>query len=155
MGPDLAVTVVRASERDRGLAAEAMLELHELEPLDEAALVEFLSDPGCYLLLAIEDGQVAGSLYGYALARPDRPEPQFLLYEIDVREEFRGRRIGTALVQRFFLEARAAGAFEVWVVMNASNQAAMALYRSCGLGRENPDDVMFAIALERGQRESR
>jgi ribosomal protein S18 acetylase RimI-like enzyme len=144
-------TVLRAGGSDAGLAREAVAELHERLPCDEAALSTFLADPACYLLLAVEGCRVVGSLNGYALRPPHRREPQFLLYEIDVRPGCRNRGVGRALVERFVAEARAAGAFEVWVVTGESNRPAMALYARCGLRRENPDDVMLSLALGDGK----
>jgi len=41
-------------------------------------------------------------------------------------------------VKAFISEARAAGAFEVWVITNQSNAADIAMYAACGLRRENP-----------------
>jgi GNAT superfamily N-acetyltransferase len=89
---------------------------------------------------------VVGSLNGYALRPPQRREPQFLLYEVDVRRGHRKRGIGRALVERFMAEARTAGAFEVWVLSNVSNKAAMAMYTGCGLRREHRDDVMLSLS---------
>ena len=138
----MAMTILRAGPADFDLACEAVLEVHRRSPLDAVALVEFLADPMRYLLLAIEDGYVVGSLNGYALQPPHRRDPQFLLYEIDVRPDRQRRGIGKALVERFIAEARAARALEVWVLTNRSNPAAMALYASCGLRTENANDVM-------------
>ena len=140
-------TIVRAGTADLELAAEAVREVHERDVLDEGALEEFLSDNSRYLLLALEDGRLVGSLNGYALKHPDRREPAFFLYEIDVREECRNRGIGKALVNRFVAEARAAGAFEVWVITNESNGPAMTMYRHSGMTRPNPDDVMLEITF--------
>jgi ribosomal protein S18 acetylase RimI-like enzyme len=69
------------------------------------------------------------------------------LYEIDVRPESRRRGVGSALVNAFTDAARAAGAFEVWVVSNESTPAAIALYLKCGYRRENDDDVMLSLEL--------
>ncbi len=94
-------------------------------------------------MLAIQADRVIGSLHGHALRHPHRPEPQFLLYEIDVRPEYRDRGVGRALVMAFNAEARAAGAFEQWVLTNESNPAAIAMYQACGFRRANSDDVML------------
>ena len=53
--------------------------------------------------------------------------------------------VGKALVRAFIAEAQVAGAYEVWVLTNESNSAAMAMYMGCGLGRENGDDVMMRL----------
>jgi len=142
-------TIVRATTTDVDVerAREAMLELHERKAFDHDAMLKFLADPANYLFLAFEGERVAGSLFGYSLVHPPMREPQFLLYEIDVRPQSRRRGIGKALVQAFVTAARAAGAFEVWVITNQSNTAAMAMYAACGLRRENPDDVMLALSL--------
>jgi ribosomal protein S18 acetylase RimI-like enzyme len=141
-------TITRAGVSALELAVEAVRDVHERDVPDEGALEEFLSDNARYLLLAVESGRVVGSLNGYALRHPNRREPAFLLYEIDVREECRNRGIGKALVNRFVAEARSAGAFEVWVVTNQSNGPAMAMYRHCGLTRPNPDDVMLEMTFD-------
>lgn len=141
------MTILRASPAAFDLACEAVLEVHGRAPLDAVALVEFLADPMRYLLLAVEEGQVVGSLNGYALQPPHRRDPQFLLYEIDVRPAWRRRGIGKALVERFVGEARSARAFEVWVLTGRSNAAAMALYASCGLRMENSDDAMWNVPI--------
>jgi len=143
----MAVTVFRASIDDVGFARTALVEIHERHQVDDDSISSFLTTPECFLLLAVEDGCVLGSLNGYLLRQPDRSHPQFLLYEIDVREEHRRRGIGTALVNGFTDEARAARAFEVWFVSNESTSAALALYRKCGYRRENDDDVMLSIPL--------
>ena len=88
---DQEFTIVRADVAKLELAAEAVRDVHERDVLDEGALEEFLLDNARYLLLALERGHVVGSLNGYALRHPDRREPAFLLYEIDVREECRNR----------------------------------------------------------------
>jgi|HubBroStandDraft_1064217.scaffolds.fasta_scaffold300656_2 ribosomal protein S18 acetylase RimI-like enzyme len=149
--PDQTFTIVRARAADARFARQAIVELHAREPFDEAALADFLTDPTCYLFLALEGDRVVGSLNGYSLRHPNRREPAFLLYEIDVRPECWNRGIGKALVARFTAEARAAGAFEVWVVTNQSNARAMAMYTRCGLSRENDDDVMLALTFSDGR----
>lgn len=143
------ITILRARESDFDLAREAMIEVHERAPFDAGALRAFLASSAAYLLLAVRADRVVGSLNGYSLLSPNRPAPQFLLYEIDVREEHWNQGIGRALVQRFVEEARAAGAYEVWVITNESNTAAVKMYQNAGLQRENPDDVMMAIVFDR------
>lgn len=141
------VMISRVSPSTVHLARQAIREIEKRPSIDEDALAVFLADPSCYLLVAVVDDQVVGSLRGYALRRLERPQPQFLLYELGVKEAWRGQGIGTGLVAAFIDEARAAGAFEVWVLTNESNPAAMAAYRKCGLERCNPDDVMLSLVL--------
>jgi ribosomal protein S18 acetylase RimI-like enzyme len=55
--------------------------------------------------------------------------------------------IGRALIEQFLAEARAAGAYEVWVSTERSNEAGMALYGACGMRPETEDSVVWSIAL--------
>jgi hypothetical protein len=80
-----AVSILRAKEADLELARQAITEVHQRPLDDDAALADFLSRPSCYLLLACEEGRVVGSLNGFAVQHPQRLQPQFILYEIDVR----------------------------------------------------------------------
>src|SRR3954470_12223721 len=124
--------VRRATADDLRLARQAVAEVHGRAPIDDAALAAFLAEPSRYLLLAIDAGRVVGSLHGHALRHPHRAAPQFLVYEIDVRPECRNRGVGGSLLAAFTAEARAAGAFEQWVLTSRSNVAAMAMYRAAG-----------------------
>jgi ribosomal protein S18 acetylase RimI-like enzyme len=145
---DVTFRVFRAGTADVARAREAFEALHDRPPQNDEALAAFLADPSCYLLLALEGDRVVGSMNGYALRKAHRNEPQFLLYQIDVREEFQRRGIGRALLDRFIDEARAASAYEVWVVTERPNEAAMALYRGCGMRPETEDSIVWSVALE-------
>src|SRR5690349_10282237 len=119
------IGILRATASNLEFAREAIAEVtlatsHNNLPLDEVAVAEFLANPAHYLVLAIEQKRVVGSLYGYALRHPYRREPQFFLYGIDVRPEYWNRKIGSALLDQFITEAKLAGAFEVWVLTNKS-----------------------------------
>jgi len=149
---DRGITVLRATSSHIELARQAVAEIilatsHHSLPLDDVAFAEFLANPGNYLLLATDREKVIGCLYGYALQHPYRREPQFFIYGIDVRPEYRNRRIGSSLVDQFINEARLTGAFEVWVLTNEGNSAAMSMYAHSGLTRPNSDDVMLNLHL--------
>jgi ribosomal protein S18 acetylase RimI-like enzyme len=146
------ITVLRATISDLELARQAVAEVYlatSQHPtrVDDTALQEFLADSRKYLMMATREGNVLGTLYGYALSHPHRPEPQFFLYGIDVRPEHRNRGIGTALIRRFVEEARQAKAFEVWVLTNERNHSAMAMYAHVGFQRCGRGEVMLEIAL--------
>lgn len=142
------VSVFRAGPEHADVAARAIREVHERSPLDVAALAAFLADRSCMLLVAVAEGDVVGSLNGHALRHPQRRDPQFLLYELDVKPAWRRRGIATSLVAAFVSAARAEGAFEVWLGTNTSNAAAMATYRRCGFERRNQDDAMLSLELK-------
>lgn len=140
---DPKIRVLRAGIADLTLARQAVREVHGRELESDDAIAAFLADETRYLYLAAVGDEVAGSLNGYALTHPHTHRPQLLLYEIDVREAWRRRGIGSRLVTAFLEEARRLDAFGAWVVTDRGNEAAMAMYRSCGLGNSDLQDVVF------------
>ena len=137
----------RLETSDMDAAEIAIREVSGRAQLEASALEEFLNDEANYLLAALVEGKVVGSLNGYALRRPYSSGLSFLLYEIDVAEDLRNRGIGKELVREFARLARAEGAKEVWVLTNESNRAATATYEACGFIRDNRDDVMYSLTL--------
>ena len=147
MAEAVSPSAFRATGSDFDLARAAIAEVHQRRPVDGQALAAFLENPTCYLFISTVAGEVVGSLNGHSVLSPGKRQPQFLLYEVDVRKQWRRRGFGAALVNAFVSEARASGACEVWVLTNHSNEAATALYRRCGFVCQNPDDVVSSISL--------
>jgi GNAT superfamily N-acetyltransferase len=149
--PDQEIKFLRAGRDDFWLAREAvrvnMSSSQDPLSLHDSDLGNFLADPSNYLVMAIHEGKVVGSLYGYALKHPHRWQPQFLLYEIDVLPDHRNRGVGRRLVESFIDEARQAGAFEVWVLTHETNKPAMAVYAHCGFRRCSTGEAMLEIGL--------
>ncbi|HZZ44526.1 MAG TPA: GNAT family N-acetyltransferase [Tepidisphaeraceae bacterium] len=141
------LSIFRVRRGQELIASDAIQELHGKDAPDPSALQEFLQDPTCFLIVAVDHQRVIGSLDGYALRKPHRKEKQFLLYALDVREEYRRKGIGTKLVQQFVQEARNAAAYEIWVLTNEQNQAAVKVYESNGFRRMNQDDAMMELQL--------
>lgn len=115
-------------------------EERELEGGDAAAL---LADPAVRFLVAFEEGVPAGFVFAYVLPRRRLPRRSLLLYEIDVAEPYRRRGIGRALMDAVEAEARAAGCDEGWVLTDADNGAALALYAAAGGIRSEGEVVML------------
>ena len=105
---------------------------------------DWLGDERHVLMAAFDRGATIGWIYGYELSRIDGPRPMYLLYEIDVTDQARGRGVGRALLDAF-LDAVPG---PVWLVTNNSNEPAMRLYRSAGGQRVFPDDVMFRFKID-------
>jgi ribosomal protein S18 acetylase RimI-like enzyme len=140
-----ALKIIRADVNHIDLAIDAIQNIHKREGASVASLRAFLQSPENILLLACSDKKVIGSLNGYSLLHPDQLAPQFLLYEVDVLLLFRNRGVGKSLVTAFVALARHSGAFEVWVLTNASNETATKMYLKCGFQQKNKDDVMLSI----------
>jgi ribosomal protein S18 acetylase RimI-like enzyme len=105
-------------------------------PPDLATAERFLATPGHHLLLAFEDEAPAGFVSGVELTHPDKGTEMFL-YELAVDEPFRRRGIGTALVEALLGIARAHGCYDMWVLTDHDNDAALATYRTTGTTDES------------------
>ena len=110
---------------------------------DDAAA--YLRDPAVLHWVAEERGVVVGHLLAYVERRRAGDPRQLLLYEIGVREAFRRRGVGRALVQAMQQWMRDEGVAEVWVL--ADNPGAEAFYAACGFGRDDEQAVQMTLTL--------
>ena len=142
-------TIRRLSELDEDLA-RAALTVIDGRVINDDAVRKFLRDPSCYLLVAESNDNPVGTLNGYALRRPYRLQLQFLLYEVGVRRARQNQGIAERLVSAFVEEVCRCGAFEVWVLTERINAAAVRIYGQCGLSQENAgaNGVMMNILLD-------
>lgn len=113
---------------------------------DGAAAI--LADPANVVVVALDRGAICGMATGTVLRHPDKP-PQMFVNEVGVHEDRQGRGIGRALFAAVLAEARARGCPQVWVVTEAENTAARALYRGAG-GAETDALVMYEWDLGDG-----
>jgi ribosomal-protein-alanine N-acetyltransferase len=91
-----------------------------------------LALPGTHYILAGTDGgepAEGGAAAGFALSRGALDEEELLLLAVD--PAYRGRGIGTALLERFIGDARARGKTRLLLEMRDGNPAA-SLYRRAG-----------------------
>jgi len=112
---------------------------HEDTPWDPFGSVERLSRiPLDGLLVAEVDGRYAGFLYWFEGHSPYfRPglERFGYLYELHVKEEFRGRGLATKMIERFFADAQARGIHQLFVDTDDTNTGARRLYEGLGFLR--------------------
>ena len=103
---------------------------------------EFLSDPRHHLCVAIDNGVVVGFGSAVHYIHPDKP-PQLWINEVGVAPTHHGRGIGNRIIACLLEHGVSIGCRTAWVVTEAGNAAARALYVSAG-GRldvelEDPD----------------
>jgi len=118
-----------------GAAIVAAGDLFDSLPEPDVA-ERFLATPGHHLLIAYEEGQPAGFVSGVELSHPDKGTEMFL-YELAVAESFQRRGIGTALVNALLEIARQRACYDMWVLTDADNEAALATYRTTGTSAES------------------
>jgi len=84
-------------------------------------------------LVAELDGEVIACLAGLILVAPEeRPAKRTRLEKLFVKEEFRGKGIGAALVEAFVKWSRENGVERVFVRTYATNESAIHLYERFG-----------------------
>jgi len=130
----MAVTIreLQPGEADEIVAAGHLFDA----PPERAASERFLTTAGHHLLMAFEDGLAAGFVSGAELTHPDKGTEMFL-YELAVDEPFRRRGIGSALVEALLEIARTRGCYDLWVLTDDDNDAALGTYRRTGTTAES------------------
>ena len=138
------------------------MEIRRLRPGDDALVMEardlfdnpprpdavrrFLADPNHHLFLAYSDGKPVGFVSGVELTHPDKGTEMFL-YELAVDAGLRRTGIGTALSMALRDLARERGCYDMWVLTDDDNEAALGTYRKSGI-TESSTHVMLTWLLE-------
>lgn len=115
----------QATEKDVPLLAaweEAYIEC----PWSARVLADTIADEASVIYLLTRDGTVLG--YGGLKTIP----PEAEVYNIVVEERARRQGLGRKILQKLLAHARAAGVRQIFLEVNARNDAALALYASCG-----------------------
>jgi len=116
-------------------------------PIDFDCAEQFLADPRLHIAVAISDGVVVGFASGVDYVHPDKPREMWI-NEVGVAPGFRQAGVGAGVVRLLLSEAEAMGCTEAWVLTDADNAAANALYRKVGGKEERPGQRMYAFALK-------
>jgi aminoglycoside 3-N-acetyltransferase I len=114
--------------------------LADKAPPDAAAL---LHDERTIYVAALDAGRPVGFVYAHELLRRHGDRSMLFVYDVEVDEEHRRRGIAMRLLREVETIARGRGIRTGFLLTNASNEAAMALYERAGGVRPNDDDVMW------------
>jgi len=136
------IEIERLHTRDAARAHET------LNLLREEVMVEgvesFLSSEDNVLLIAPRSDGPVGFLTAYFLDRPADLRPMACLYEIGVPMEHRGQGVGSSLVEAMKELCQDRGALKMWMVTEASNGPAIALYKATGAAPQSDEgDILF------------
>ncbi|MGN6799622.1 MAG: GNAT family N-acetyltransferase [Gaiellaceae bacterium] len=127
------------------MSASGQTTIRRLGPGDEdviRALAEdepqtaLLADERTIFVAAFDGEDPVGFAFGYLLPRRHGAPTIFFVYELDVDERYRRQGIGRRLMQELLF-----GQEQAFVLTDAGNDAAMALYAS--LGGTRVDSVMW------------
>ncbi|NLG48602.1 MAG: GNAT family N-acetyltransferase [Chloroflexi bacterium] len=127
--PDDAETIV-------ALIGELAAMEGETSPLTAGYAAAYLSRPGVGVLLAEEAGQALGLLSYGIRANLYHAGDTCVIDELVVREDARGRGVGSALLRAVISRAQAAGCAEISVSTMPDNARAIAFYRQHGFTDE-------------------
>jgi ribosomal protein S18 acetylase RimI-like enzyme len=103
---------------------------------EDEAQTALLSDDRTIFVAAFDGDTPVGFAFGYVLPRRHGGPTIFFVYELGVDEGYRRRGIGRRLMEELLF-----GQEEAFVLTDAANEAAMALYAS--LGGTRVDSVMW------------
>lgn len=102
--------------------------------VDGPTAKRFLDAEGHVLFVAYADETPVGFVSGIEMTHPDKGTEMFL-YELAVADDSRREGIGSALVTALRDLARQRGCYDMWVLTDADNSAALATYAASGAGR--------------------
>ncbi|MFL6830486.1 MAG: GNAT family N-acetyltransferase [Sphingomicrobium sp.] len=113
--------------------------------IDLGLLAEFLRDPRHHIALASDDGVIVGFVSAVDYVHPDKPR-QLWINEVGVAPTHRGGGIGKRLIQLIVERGRMLGCTEAWVLTDAGNEPANALYRSAG-AEKGAAQILYTVPL--------
>ncbi len=125
---------------DETLLIEAVSLTDEDVPSVERATAH-LADQDLINIVARDEGRVVAFIYGHVLRRFEATS--LFIYSVDTAESHRRRGIAKAMIAALAAEGRTGRWDEMFVLTNAGNAAAMALYASAGGVSPPPDDVVM------------
>jgi ribosomal protein S18 acetylase RimI-like enzyme len=148
----------RLRSDDAALAKQAIVTLKSdidtrvAHRLAKIHLSNFLSRESNILLVALEQNKPIGFALAYRLERVDREQDMVLFYEIEVDTEHRSRGVGSALISALKDICSEKPTMKMWVYTDASNVAAMQLYRATGGSMcERAHEIKFTYYCDREQ----
>lgn len=97
---------------------------------------KFFKDKKNIMLIAFNKKDIAGYLWAFVLTHPNKLKPAVFLHSIDVFEGYRRKGAATKLIHELKRLAKKLKCYEIFVLTEASNTAAMKLY-------EKTSGVMF------------
>jgi ribosomal protein S18 acetylase RimI-like enzyme len=109
----------------------------------------FLRDPTHHLLIACRAGRPVGFVTGVEMTHPDKGTEMFV-YELAVAPDDRRTGVARALLHELSAVARSRHCYDMWVLTDADNTAALAAYRAAGASEESEHVMLTWDWSERG-----
>jgi ribosomal protein S18 acetylase RimI-like enzyme len=141
----MTIAIRRLGPEDAALVSAAAAGVFD-HPPQEQLTVEFLRDPRHHLMVAIEAGQIVGSVSAVHYVHPDKAA-ELWINEVAVAPTHQGRGVGRQVLEAMLAHGRQLGCGCAWVLTDRANRPAIRLYAGAG-GVENPvPAIMFEFPL--------
>ncbi len=131
----------------RSLGPEDAFVLDRVRPgvfdneIDPSRAWAFLATRVNEMVVALDQGEVVGFAFGTTLFRPDKPT-QFYIDEVSVHADYQRQGIARRMLEHLRDRAFDRGCESIWLLTEADNDAARALYSKTG-ARETGEIVMY------------
>ena len=106
----------------------------------------FLQNPKNYVLVATIDNIIVGGLTAYEIEMYKNETSEMFLFEIDVDENYRQRRVGTLLIQELKDVCNQQNIKQIFVITSRDNASALKLYNTTG-GIGDIESILFNYFL--------
>lgn len=147
------MTLVQATEAHVGQVAELFdgyrqfYQQSQDRRLAESFIRERIERGESTIFLALVDDVAAGFVQLYPSFCSVEAIRIQILYDLYVKEEFRGRGIAVALMEKAADFSRASGAGRIDLLTGVDNPAGQALYEKIGYKRVPPDFIPYSLEL--------
>jgi aminoglycoside 6'-N-acetyltransferase I len=115
--------------------------------IDPSLLTEFLGDSRHHIVVAIDGDTVVGFVSALHYVNPDKPR-ELWINEVGVAPTHHRRGIGAAMLERMLAHGKELSCTQAWVLTDASNLAAKALYKRCGGAADSGITVGYYYPLD-------
>lgn len=100
-------------------------------PINPLYVAAFLADPRHHIAAAIDAGVIVGFASGVDYIHPDKPA-ELWINEVGVAPTHQGRGLGRRILDCLLAHGRSIGCHAAWVLTEAGNGPARALYAAAG-----------------------
>jgi GNAT superfamily N-acetyltransferase len=123
------------------------------EPINPDYVTAFLADPRHHIAAAIDGGVIVGFASGVDYIHPDKPA-ELWINEVGVAPTHQGRGLGRRILDCLLAHGRVIGCRTAWVLTEAGNGPARALYTAAGgtldADAADPDAQPVLFVFEEG-----
>lgn len=137
------ITTCRLTRGTAGLLENIAEEVFDGE-IDAQRLASYLESPGHLMIIAVCGKQIIGQVAAYVHRRPDQASDLYI-DNLGVAPPFQRRGVARRLVDEVLAWGKALDCHQAWIVTDAENKAARALYEGWGAAAEPV--VMFSYEL--------